>query len=242
MKLQMHDKSLFAVLLRSQWWVAGLVAAGAFGAVRIFLPAEFAVFAALPFAVIAAYVAWKQLRAPSGRRIAATLERLRGMSWDEFSDAMKNGFARDGYEVKRLGGRGVDFELVQGSRSTLLACKRWKATRTGVEALRELDSACRAREAQEGIYVFAGEITEVAIRVPPLGRCATSGAARMSYRAAGPGYRNNTAAATPTAIIALMSRSRSSTRWATKGCSVPASSSSFSMRTICFSLSGWFHV
>ncbi len=32
-----------------------------------------------------------------------------------------------------------------------------------------------------------GEITEVAISVAPLGRCATSGAARMSYSAAGPG-------------------------------------------------------
>ena len=127
MKLQMHDRSLFAVLLRSPWWVAGLVAAGAFGATRLFLPTEFAAFAALPFAVMAAYVAWKQLRAPSGRRIAARLERLRARSWDEFAQAIEKGFSRDGYTVKRLGGKGADFELVQGSRRTLLACKRWKA-------------------------------------------------------------------------------------------------------------------
>ena len=159
MKLRMHDNSLFAVLLRSPWWVAGLVAAGAFGATRVFLPAEFAVFAAAPFAVIAIYVAWKQVRAPSGRRIAATLERLRAMSWDEFAQAMEKGFSRDGYAVKRLGGKGADFELVKEARSTLLACKRWKATRTGIEPLRELDEARRAGEAAGCIYVATGEVT-----------------------------------------------------------------------------------
>src|SRR5436305_261782 len=101
MKLQMHGNSLFAVLLRSPWWVAVLVVAGTFGATRLFLPVEFAAFAASPFAVIAAYVGWKELRAPSGRRIAARLERLRAMSWDEFADAMEKGFRRDGYTVKR---------------------------------------------------------------------------------------------------------------------------------------------
>ena len=159
MKLRMHDNSLFAVLLRSPWWVAALVAAGAFGATRMFLPTEFAAFAALPFAVIAAYVAWKQLRAPSGRSIAARLERLRAMSWDEFSEAIEKGFRRDGYSVKRLAGKSADFELVQGSRSTLVACKRWKATRTGIEPLRELDDARRASEAAACIYVATGEVT-----------------------------------------------------------------------------------
>jgi restriction system protein len=159
MKLRMHDNSLFAVLLRSPWWVAGLVAAGAFGATRLFLPTEFAAFAALPFAVMAAYVAWKQLRAPSGRRIAARLERLRAMSWDEFAQAIEKGFSRDGYTVKRLGGKGADFELVQGSRRTLLACKRWKATRSGIEPLRELEDARRASDAVGCIYVATGEVT-----------------------------------------------------------------------------------
>ena len=159
MKLRMHDNSLFAVLLRSPWWVAGLVAAGAFGATRLFLPTEFAAFAALPFAVMAAYVAWKQLRAPSGRRIAARLERLRAMSWDEFAQAIEKGFSRDGYTVKRLGGKGADFELVQGSRRTLLACKRWKATRSGIEPLRDLEAVRRAREASDCIYVATGEVT-----------------------------------------------------------------------------------
>ena len=159
MKLRMHDNSLFAVLLRSPWWVAGLVAAGAFGATRIFLPTELAVFGAAPFAVIAVYVAWQQLRAPSARRIAATLERLRAMSWDQFAAAIEKGFSRDGYTVSRLRGKGADFELVKDARSTLLACKRWKATRTGIEPLRELEEARRKSEAGGCIYVATGEVT-----------------------------------------------------------------------------------
>ena len=162
MKLTLNENSLFAILLRSPWWASALGAAAVFGVTRMFLPAEFAVFAASPFFVIAAYVAWQQLRAPSGRSIAAKLERLRAMSWDEFSVALAAGYRREGFEVKRLVvGRpaGADFELVQGSRSTLLACKRWKATRTGIEPLRELDDARRARELAGCIYVATGEVT-----------------------------------------------------------------------------------
>jgi restriction system protein len=52
---------------------------------------------------------------------------------------------------------------VQGSRSTLVACKRWKAMRTGIEPLRELDGARRAMTenggAAECIYVATGEVT-----------------------------------------------------------------------------------
>jgi restriction system protein len=161
-KFELHHNSLFAVLLRSSWWISGLLAVGIFGATRLFLPAEFAVFAAAPFIVITLYVAWKQLRAPSAKRIAATLERVRAMSWDELSAAIEEAFRRDGYTVTRLRSErpeGADFELVQGSRSTLLACKRWKATRTGIEPLRELEAARQAREAAECIYVATGEVT-----------------------------------------------------------------------------------
>ena len=72
-----------------------------------------------------------------------------------------------------------------------------------------------------------GEITEVAISVAPLGKCATSGAARKSYSGPGPGKKNRKAAATAMAMMALTNRSRSSIKCWTNGCSVPASSSSW---------------
>jgi restriction system protein len=156
--LKLNKNSLFAVLLRSPWWASALAAVGLAAGLRLLIPTSYAVFAALPFAVIAAYVGWQQLRAPGAGRIAGTLERLRAMPWEDFSAAMEEAYRREGYTVKRLAAQ-ADFELVQGARSTLVACKRWKATRTGIETLRELEAARRAREAHECIYVAAGEIT-----------------------------------------------------------------------------------
>lgn len=157
--MKMNENSLFAILLRSPWWVSAVIALAVIAAMRFLLPTLYAVAAALPFIVIAVYVAWKQLRAPSAKRIAGTLGRLRAMPWDEFAEAMGKAYGRQGYEVQRLGSVQADFELARGGRKTLVACKRWKATRTGVEPLRELDAARRAREAEECVYVAAGEIT-----------------------------------------------------------------------------------
>ncbi|HXU40819.1 MAG TPA: restriction endonuclease [Burkholderiales bacterium] len=163
MPLKMHENSLFAILLRQAWWISGLVAIAMFGLLRFVLPWEFALFAALPFVAISAYVAWKQLRAPGAERIAKTVEKLRAMSWDEFSANLESAYRREGFRVTRLGGGRADFELVQGARHTLVAGKRWKATRTGVEPLRELEAARAAHEAHECVYVSVGEVTEQAM-------------------------------------------------------------------------------
>ena len=159
MKFQLHENSLFAVLMRSSWWISALLAVGLFGATKLFLPTEFAVFAASPFFVIALYVAWKQLRAPSAGRVAAALERLTALSREELTAALEAGWQKQGYEVSRSKAAQVDLELQRGGRLSLVGCRRWKAASTGVEPLRELHAAGRAREAQELIYVAAGEIT-----------------------------------------------------------------------------------
>jgi restriction system protein len=158
----MHENSLFAVLLRKPWWVSGLFAAAIIGLLRLLLPWEFAAFAAAPFIGISGWVAWRQLRAPSAARIAKTLERLRSQSWEDFSRTVEEAYRREGYTVSRLGDARVDFELLQGPYSTLVACKRWKAMRTGIEPLRELQAAREAREAHHCVYIATGEITEQA--------------------------------------------------------------------------------
>ena len=155
----MNENSLFAILLRSPWWVSVLIAAALVGLLRFLMPTVYAVAAALPFLVIAAIVAWKQLRAPSGRRIAAALERLRAMPWPEFAAAVGGAYAAQGYEVHRLDDARADFALLRNGYTTLVACKRWKATRTGTEPLRELDAARQARDARECVYFAAGEVT-----------------------------------------------------------------------------------
>jgi restriction system protein len=157
--MKLPENSLFAVLLRSPWWISLAVAAGAFGLMRLFLPASYAAFGAAPFVVIAFIAAWRRLRVPSARRVAARLEAMRAMSREEFAARLEDAFRREGYQVRRVDGPQADLELTRAGRVSLVTFRRWKATRTGVDPLREVLAAAKAREVQECIYVAAGEVT-----------------------------------------------------------------------------------
>lgn len=161
MKLEMHKNSLFAILLRSPWWVSLAVAGALFAGLRLMIPPLYASFFALPFLVVGAYAAWKQLRAPSAQSIARKVEAARAMDAKTFAAALEAGFRREGFEVTRLEGEDVDFELDRSGSRILVACRRWKAARTGVEPLRQLKAAARARKA-DCIYVVAGEMSPAA--------------------------------------------------------------------------------
>jgi restriction system protein len=163
MKFRMHEKSLFAVLLRSPWWISFAISAGIVTLAKAIMPAipwGYAAFAALPFLAIGTVAAWRQLRAPSAGRVARTLDAVQAMSWGDFSSALEDAFRRDGYNVSRLNGGPADFEMTKAGRTALVACKRWKVARTGVEPLRELHAAKDTREANDCIYVATGEITD----------------------------------------------------------------------------------
>ena len=160
--MKLPDNSLFAILLRSRWWVSLLVALGAFGVTRLFLPEGYAFFAALPFIVIAVMAAWRQRGVPSGARLDAALDTLRAMTWEEFARALEQGYRRQGYSVKRVEGA-ADFELEIAGRVSLVAAKRWKASSTGVEPLKELVAAGEAREAAACLYVLVGGLTPNAL-------------------------------------------------------------------------------
>lgn len=150
------------MLLRSAWWLSALIGLGVFLVVRLLLDAGFAFFAALPFLVIANVVLWRDIRAPRGARLDASLAKLRAMSWEEFAAALEAGLRREGYSVKRVQGA-ADFELEKAGRVSLVAAKRWKASRTGVEPLRELAQAGEKRGGAECVFVSASEITENAL-------------------------------------------------------------------------------
>jgi restriction system protein len=158
MKFKMAENSLFAILLRAPWYVSVLVSLGVFGLVRLFLPVGYAAFGTLPFMVIALVATWRQLRAPSGKRVAARLEALRALSWEEFAGVLEEGYRREGYAVKRVSGA-ADFELEKAGRVSLVTARRWKAAATGVEPLKELAAAAEKRQAAECVYVVAGEVT-----------------------------------------------------------------------------------
>ncbi|MDH1178954.1 restriction endonuclease [Achromobacter mucicolens] len=167
MKLKMSQNSIFAVLLRSPWWmsagVAVLLSAGGFAA----LPLEYAamgVFAAVPFAVISLMAAYKQLRAPSGARVQAVTEAVAAMSWADFSRTVEAGFRRDGCEVERLQTPGADFALTKDGHVAIVSAKRWKAARNGVEPLRELQAVREKRGAREAIYIALGDVSDNALQ------------------------------------------------------------------------------
>jgi len=162
MEFKLNQNSLFAVLLRSPWWVSFVVAAGTFALLRFFLPTPYAVFGTLPFLVIGSIAGWRQLRAPSPKRIAARIEAMRALSREAFAAALADGFRRQGYEVSALGSGPAELELRRSGRVTLVACRRWKASHTGIEPLRELHAAAQARDAHECIYVASGEVTDAA--------------------------------------------------------------------------------
>ncbi len=167
MKFKMSQNSIFAVLLRSPWWmsagVAVLLIAGDFAA----LPLEYAamgVFAAVPFAVISIMAAYKQLRAPSGARVQAVTETVAAMSWADFSKTVEAGFRRDGCEFERLQAPGADFALSKDGHVAIVSAKRWKAARNGVEPLRELQAVREKRGAREAIYVALGDVSDNALQ------------------------------------------------------------------------------
>lgn len=167
MKLQAHPNSLFARLLRSPWWVSAAVALGTFAFVRVVLRSFeqaglYAFFVALPFAVIAAWTGVKQLRAPSPAKLAARLEELRAMDWPAFAAAVEDAYLRDGYKVTRLEGAQADFEVEKAGRRALLACRRWKASRVGVEPLKAFAAEVQAREVADSAWLAAGELSETA--------------------------------------------------------------------------------
>ena len=61
-------ESLFDVLKRKPWGLSALIAAAIASSLQTFLPLAFALFAALPFLVIAIYVAWRQRGIPGRPR------------------------------------------------------------------------------------------------------------------------------------------------------------------------------
>lgn len=165
MKFKMAEKSLFALLLRSPWWVSLLIVLVFALAARALLPAEYAAAGALgafPFLVIAIIAAWRQWKAPNPVLLAAALERAAAMPWREFSALIEQALKQQGYSVSRLAGEAADFRLERQGATSLVSCRRWKAVSHGVEAMRQLEAACQAQEAQQALYLSLGPVSDAA--------------------------------------------------------------------------------
>jgi restriction system protein len=165
MKLKMAENSLFAILLRSRWWISFAIAIAFFLGCMALLPREYALFGAvggLPFAVIGAIALKRQWSAPSDSVVEAQLARAAGMPWNEFANALESAYVKAGYAVERRGGA-ADFVLSKGGRTTLVSAKRWKAARQGIEPLRELQAAREAAQADAAAVIALGTFTDNAL-------------------------------------------------------------------------------
>lgn len=167
MKLKFAKNSLFAILLRSPWWISMLIVVGIALASGALLPADYVVVGAMggfPFLVIGIMAAWRQRHMPSPARATEALVKAGAMSWRDFSGVIERAFVGQGYTVTRLNSMAADFSLLKGGRVTLVSCKRWKAANPGVDALRDLVAAKHAQEADQCTYVSLAPVTDNARR------------------------------------------------------------------------------
>jgi restriction system protein len=170
MKFRMAERSLFAVLLRSSWWISLALAAGFALVARLVLPADlfwFGAMGGLPFVVIAVMAARRQLREPGAALVQRTLDAVRAMAWREFAAVLQTAWQREGFDVDRLQGTsdpGADLALTKAGVTTLVLARRWKAANLGVEPLRELKAAIDKAGARDGLVVVLGDLTPQAAR------------------------------------------------------------------------------
>jgi restriction system protein len=148
LKFRPPPNSLFAVLLRSPWWVSLLIAAVLGLVAAALLPEAFRVVGALsgfPFIVIAAIAAQRQWRLPSAARVQQTQAAVSAMAWPAFQALLTDGLRRSGIEVQPApAGDAVDFVMQRQGLRTLVSARRWKSARLGVEPLRALQAARQA--------------------------------------------------------------------------------------------------
>lgn len=162
MRLKVSEKSLFAILMRSSWWVSVAVALLLALAARLLAPEEYfipALSICFPFLVIAAMAAWKQSRQPGAGQVEATVATVSAMSWRDFADVLEQAYLREGYAVTRVAGA-ADFRLEKDGRSALVCGKRWKAANHGVEPLRELQLLREKLDVQDVIYIALGSVSD----------------------------------------------------------------------------------
>ncbi|MFN3811342.1 MAG: restriction endonuclease [Roseateles asaccharophilus] len=165
MKLTMAKNSLFAILLRSSWWIGLLIAAVLALLSFALLPADLRLVGALsgfPFLVVSALALRRQWGQPSAARIAQTQEALADLGWPAFSALLEQAFRREGYTLRPPSGKSeaYDFELERAGRLTLVSARRWKSARTGLEALRALQAAREARQADAAIHIGLAALSE----------------------------------------------------------------------------------
>jgi len=166
MKFKMSEKSLFAALLRSPWWVSFLVMLAVALVAGALLPEDYKIpgmLGAFPFFVIGVMAAWRQRNAIGTERINSLVEEARQMGWRDFSILVEEGLRSQGFEVSRLEQGPADFQIRKNGKTTLVSAKRWKAATLGAEHLRDMLAARESMEAFSCSCMCLGTFSRTAL-------------------------------------------------------------------------------
>jgi restriction system protein len=141
MRWKMSERSLFALLLRSPWWVSFLLAGAISLAAAALLPDAYKIAGLLcsfPFVVIGLLAAWRQRNVVSAEQALALHQTLAKMHWRDFLPLITKSFIQQGYTVTLLNHSLADFSIHQKGQTTLVCAKRWKAAAWGMDHLQAL--------------------------------------------------------------------------------------------------------
>jgi restriction system protein len=166
MKFKMSEKSLFAALLRSPWWVSFLVMLAVALVAGALLPEDYKIpgmLGAFPFFVIGVMAAWRQRNAIGTERINTLVEEARQMGWRDFSILVEEGLRSQGFEVSRMEQGPADFQIRKNGKTTLVSAKRWKAATLGAEHLRDMLAARESMEAFSCSCMCLGTFSRTAL-------------------------------------------------------------------------------
>lgn len=158
----MAKRSLFSILAEQPWWITLLVAVLIFGIMQVVFP-KLAPFVALPFALVAVYLAWRQWRAGPPANVDERLAALRAMPWENFGPVISEAYRRQGYVVEVSTSGAFDFKLAKKGQITLVQCRRWKLNQVGAGPVRDLIGAMEKLGAFNGVCISAGEFSANAV-------------------------------------------------------------------------------
>lgn len=165
MAFKMAKNSLFAILLRSPWWIS-LALVGVIVLVsNALLATEVRVFGwmgAFPFVVIGGLALKRQWGKPSAKQEAAAVERLHKLTNAEMKAALVADFEREGYAVTQLKSTGADLLITRPSDTKVISFSRWKMAQPGVAALEALHKAMQLQKADEAIFVHLFALSDAA--------------------------------------------------------------------------------
>ncbi len=165
MALTMAQNSLFAILLRSSWWLSVIIGLLLIAASLLIAGGKYLIVgitAALPFLGIGAYSAYQQLQRPSSNRVIEVVEQARSMPAADVARRIATAYEAERYSTEVFKPDGADLVMTRGGRVIVLSTKRFKAANTGIEPLKKLITAGQKAEAGGHLYVTLGEVSDTA--------------------------------------------------------------------------------